>query len=54
MIRQGQCFSYALPPDWQVAEDGAFALTLMAPDLKATPTYPFNPSRVSISLAARI
>lgn len=34
-IGQGQCFSYALPPGWQVGEDGAYALTLMAPDRKA-------------------
>jgi len=34
-IGQGQCFSCALPPGWQVGEDGAYALTLVAPDRKA-------------------
>jgi hypothetical protein len=34
-IGQGQFFSFALPPDWRVGEDGQFALTLVAPDSKA-------------------
>ena len=34
-IRQGQAFSYALPPGWHVGEDGQFALTLAAADNKA-------------------
>lgn len=34
-IREGQYFSYALPPGWHVGEDGQFALTLVAPDSKA-------------------
>ena len=49
-IGQGRFFSYAMPPDWTVGEDGQFALTLVAPDSKALtvmvgnagvpPTYP--------------
>ena len=31
-IRQGQFFSYALPPGWRVAEEGQFAVVLIAPD----------------------
>ncbi|MDX2247981.1 MAG: hypothetical protein SF052_14445 [Bacteroidia bacterium] len=31
-IRQGQFFSYALPPGWRVMEDGQFAVVLVAPD----------------------
>lgn len=34
-IGQGQFFSFAIPPDWHVGEDGQFALTLVAPDNKA-------------------
>jgi hypothetical protein len=34
-ISNGQFFSYALPPDWRVAEDGQFALTLAGPGNKA-------------------
>lgn len=34
-ISQGQFFSFAMPPDWRVGEDGQFALTLIAPDSKA-------------------
>jgi len=34
-IGQGNYFSYALPPDWKVGEDGQFALTLVSPDHKA-------------------
>ena len=34
-IVQGRFFSYALPPGWQVGEDGQFAMTLLAPDRKA-------------------
>lgn len=34
-IGQGRFFSFALPPDWRVGEDGQFALTLQAPDNKA-------------------
>ena len=34
-IVQGQFFSFALPPGWQVGEDGQFAMTLLAPDRKA-------------------
>jgi len=34
-IGQGQFFSYAMPPDWRVGEDGQFALTLVAPDNRA-------------------
>jgi hypothetical protein len=31
-IRQGQFFTYAVPPGWRVAEDGQFAVVLIAPD----------------------
>lgn len=34
-IGRGRFFSYALPPNWSVGEDGQFALTLVAPDRKA-------------------
>jgi len=34
-IGQGRFFSYAMPPDWRVGEDGQFALTLAAPDNNA-------------------
>ena len=34
-IGQGRFFSYAMPPDWRVGEDGQFALTLVAPDNQA-------------------
>jgi hypothetical protein len=34
-IGQGQFFSFAMPPDWRVGEDGQFVLTLVAPDSKA-------------------
>ncbi len=34
-VGQGQFFSYALPQGWSVAEDGQFALTLVAPDSNA-------------------
>lgn len=34
-IGQGRFFSFALPPGWQVGEDGQFAMTLMAPDRRA-------------------
>jgi hypothetical protein len=34
-VRQGRFFSYVLPEGWKVAEDGQFALTLIAPDNKA-------------------
>jgi hypothetical protein len=34
-IKQGQFFSYALPPGWQLGEDGQFALSLVAADKKA-------------------
>ena len=34
-IAKGQHFSYALPEGWSVAEDGQFALTLVARDKKA-------------------
>lgn len=34
-LASGQFFTYALPEGWRVAEDGQFALTLMAPDSKA-------------------
>lgn len=34
-MRHGACFSYALPPGWQVAEDGAHAVVLIAPDRAA-------------------
>jgi hypothetical protein len=34
-LASGQFFDYALPQGWRVAEDGQFALTLMAPDSKA-------------------
>jgi PQQ-dependent catabolism-associated CXXCW motif protein len=34
-IGQGRYFSFALPPGWRVGEDGAFALTLVAPDNRA-------------------
>jgi len=31
-IKQGQFFSYALPPGWRLGEDGQFALSLVAAD----------------------
>ena len=31
-IQQGQFFKFALPTGWRVAEDGQFAVVLMAPD----------------------
>lgn len=31
-VRQGQFFQYALPQGWRVAEDGNFAVVLVAPD----------------------
>ncbi|MEZ4773318.1 MAG: hypothetical protein R3D00_09055 [Bacteroidia bacterium] len=31
-IRQGQFFTYAVPPGWRVSEDGQFAVVLVAPD----------------------
>ena len=34
-IGQTAYFSFALPPGWQVGEDGQFALTLVAPDRQA-------------------
>jgi len=34
-IAKGRFFNYALPQGWRVAEDGQFALTLIAPDSKA-------------------
>jgi hypothetical protein len=34
-LATGQFFNYALPQGWRVAEDGQFALTLVAPDGKA-------------------
>lgn len=34
-IGQGRHFSFALPPEWRVGEDGQFALTLHSPDNKA-------------------
>jgi hypothetical protein len=34
-IHNGRFFSYALPPDWTVGEDGQFALTLIAPNSHA-------------------
>ena len=34
-IGQGRFFSFALPPGWQVGEDGQFAMTLVAPDRRA-------------------
>lgn len=34
-IARGSFFSYALPPDWKVGEDGQFALSLVSPDYKA-------------------
>jgi PQQ-dependent catabolism-associated CXXCW motif protein len=34
-IGQGRFFSFALPPEWHVGEDGQFALTLQSPDNKA-------------------
>lgn len=34
-LRQGPCFRYVLPPGWQVAEDGQFAVVLVAPDRRA-------------------
>lgn len=34
-FRQGPCFRYALPEGWQVAEDGQFAVTRVAPDQRA-------------------
>jgi len=34
-LREGNFFSYALPPGWRVGEDGQFALTLVSPDQKA-------------------
>ena len=34
-IVRGRYFSYVLPANWRVAEDGQFALTLVAPDMQA-------------------
>lgn len=34
-IRNGQYFAYAMPPGWRVAEDGQYALTLLAADSRA-------------------
>jgi len=34
-LAQGRFFSYAMPPGWRVAEDGQYALTLIAPDRRA-------------------
>ena len=34
-IGKGRFFSFAMPPDWRVGEDGQFALSLVAPDNKA-------------------
>ncbi len=34
-IGHGNYFSFALPPGWRVAEDGQFALSLVAPDNKS-------------------
>jgi hypothetical protein len=34
-IASTQFFSYALPEDWRVGENGQFALTMVAPDSKA-------------------
>jgi hypothetical protein len=34
-VRRGRYFSYALPQDWRVGEEGPFALTLLAPDSRA-------------------
>ncbi|MFT3825308.1 MAG: hypothetical protein QM731_15430 [Chitinophagaceae bacterium] len=34
-IGQGNFFTYALPPGWRVAEEGQFAVALVAPDNKA-------------------
>ena len=34
-IGQGRFFSFALPPGWQVGEDGQFGMTLVAPDRQA-------------------
>jgi len=34
-INQSRFFSFALPDGWRVAEDGQFALTLVAPDQRA-------------------
>jgi hypothetical protein len=34
-ISRGRYFSYALPQNWRVGEEGQFALTLMAPDNQA-------------------
>ena len=36
-LANGQFFSYALPQGWRVGEDGQFALTLLAPDVKRSP-----------------
>lgn len=34
-LQQGQCFAFALPQGWQVAEEGQFAVTLVRPDRAA-------------------
>lgn len=41
-LRQGPCFRYAVPPGWQVVEDGQFAVVLMAPDQRALTTLVGN------------
>lgn len=35
MMRQGQCFKFAMPNGWRVAEDGQFAVVVVAPDNSA-------------------
>ena len=40
--RQGPCFRYIVPPGWQVAEDGQFAVVLRAPDQRAITTMVGN------------
>ena len=34
-IGQGRFFSFALPPQWRIGEDGQYAMTLLSPDNKA-------------------
>lgn len=41
-MRQGQCFRFAVPAGWQVAEDGQFAVVLRAPDQRAITTMVGN------------
>lgn len=41
-VRQGPCFRYTVPAGWSVAEDGQFAVVLIAPDQRAVTTMVGN------------